>query len=48
MDNEFTEKNEECVCGRSTDGRCHCCNNSMPVVDDEEINEYVESLEDWD
>ena len=43
---EAAEEETECVCGRSTDGRCHCCScntSSIPVIE-----EYIDLLNDWD
>ena len=43
---EAAEEETECVCGRSTDGRCHCCScntSSIPVIEED-----IDLLNDWD
>lgn len=42
--------NEECICGHSGDGKCHCCESEHfnDVYEETDMDEFVEQLEDWD
>lgn len=44
---------EECTCGHSGDGKCHCCENehekyTCKTFDEIDIDEYINQLDDWD
>ena len=52
MDNELNEY-LECTCGRCDDGICQCCEceydqPQTTSYEDIEINEYIESDNNWD
>ena len=45
--------NEECICGHSGDGKCHCVESEhqehlKEVYEETDMDEFVEQLEDWD
>ena len=50
-----TEDNEEieCICGHSSDGKCHCCECGHQeccheVYEEMDMDEYIDQLDDWD
>lgn len=45
----MNEDTEECSCGHSSDGLCHCCHDDgLPVINDYDEQAIIDNLDDWD